>query len=57
MSCISHFVIPDCDYRRFEQIALANPHSFEMNLIEGQLEMSPVSFETGALPFTSILRY
>ncbi|CAG8786607.1 30085_t:CDS:2 [Gigaspora margarita] len=35
--------IPDCDYKLLEKIVLANPCFYEMNLIEGQLEiiMSP----------------
>ncbi|CAG8687836.1 11946_t:CDS:2, partial [Acaulospora morrowiae] len=41
-SHIPQFIIPNCDHNLFEEIALANPHSFyRMNLIQGQLEIMP----------------
>ncbi|CAG8434276.1 11190_t:CDS:2 [Scutellospora calospora] len=43
---ISQIIIPNCDYKRFEEIALANSHC-RMNLIQGTLEiMPPVSNDT-----------
>ncbi|CAG8557641.1 12878_t:CDS:2 [Dentiscutata erythropus] len=41
---IPHLIIPDFDYIHFEKTALANPHSlYQMNLIQGQLEIMPPS--------------
>ncbi|RHZ43303.1 hypothetical protein Glove_197g106 [Diversispora epigaea] len=36
---IPRLTIPDCDRRLFEKIAVANPRFYDMNLIDGQLEI------------------
>ncbi|CAG8657165.1 3919_t:CDS:2, partial [Acaulospora morrowiae] len=52
-SYLPQLIIPNCDHKLFEEIALANPNSFyRMNLIQGQLEIMPpqsVHNETGIL--------
>ncbi|CAG8656564.1 11718_t:CDS:2, partial [Acaulospora morrowiae] len=41
-SYLPQLIIPNCDHKLFEEIALANPNSFyRMNLIQGQLEIMP----------------
>ncbi|CAG8501996.1 7392_t:CDS:2 [Funneliformis caledonium] len=47
MSSLSRVFIPNCDHKRFNEIADANPQ-YRMSLIEGRLEISmPVSAYTG----------
>ncbi|RHZ81417.1 hypothetical protein Glove_120g202 [Diversispora epigaea] len=44
---VSHIIIPNCDYKHFEEIAKANSY-YRMNLIQGTLEiMPPVSNDIG----------
>ena len=40
------FIIPKCDHKFFEALALVN-QPYRMNLIQGRLEAMPVSFENG----------
>lgn len=43
------FFIPISNFDQFELAACINPHSFRMNLIDGQLDVIPVAIGTGML--------